>query len=205
MPSATYTQISNVDGETENREVTKSADNVQKYGGEDVPIVVPAANAMLTYLNDDDGTASGTLSPGHTIVDGLGDLHWGTNSCRYGCTIDVTGDAIDLSGGAGDAFPADATPCTVSNQKQVDVDIDGDKVPYIDLLMTRRGHIEFQDAAGDVIRAAKLVAGNLDHWDEDMDDPNPYTGDKITVAFVTNAEAEGECNLRIKFLRDATP
>lgn len=205
MPSGTYSQLLAIDGKSMSRAVSKTDDTALAYGDATSPITLPAANliAAENYTNDADDTASITATAGHTLVTGTADLYWAAG-VRYGCAITVATNAVDLSGGAGDAIPATGTACYLANVVQVNCAIDGDAVSMIGVLATQRAHVAFRDASADLIRAVELAADEPDIYTEDDDGANPYTGDPITVAYATCGTATA-ATLQINALVDSTP
>jgi hypothetical protein len=209
MPSGSASIISAIDGKSQTRTVSKTADNAAHYGDSASPIALPAANAIAAenFTNNGDATATATLTGGHTVVDGTADLYWAAG-VRYGCTVDVTVNSVVISAGAGDALPTTGTACKLANQVQVNCAIDGDLAVMVNVMATKRSHVDFQDADDDSIRAVKLEANNPDLWDEDQLDENaaynPYTGDPITKAMCSNGETAAG-TLQIDVLQDSTP
>jgi len=207
MPSGTHSQLLEIDGESLTRRISKTADNVAKYGDSESPITLPAANAIASenFTNDADDTASATLTEGHTLVTGLADLFWAAG-IRYGITVTVSENSVDITdSGAGDALPATSTACTIANQVQVNAAIDGDLAVLVGVEATKRAHIDFQDADDDSIRAIELQADEPDTWDEDEARTNPYAGDAITKAMAANGDSAAAATLKIRVLQDSTP
>lgn len=203
--AGTYTQLLAIDGKSMSRAVSKTADTALSYGDANSPIALPAANliAAENYTNDGDDTATITATAGHTLVTGTADLYWAAG-VRYGCSITVADNAVDLSGGAGDDLPATGTACYLANVVQVNVAIDGDAVSLIGVVATQRAHVAFHDADDDVIRAVELLANEPDIYTEDDAGANPYTGDPITVAYATCGTTTA-ATLQINVLVDSTP
>lgn len=216
MPPYSRTDQLSVDGETISRAPSGSADNANKYGTGNNPIALPAANLIsgANYTNDGDSTATITATAGHTLVTGKADLYW-DGGIRYGCDITVSTNDVDLSGGAGDAIPASATPCTLANQVQINVSIDGDAAKAVGVeakqsgtstaTITTSAHVDFQDADGDSIRAVELLADEPDIWDDAEGRTNPYTGDPITKAMASNGDETTAKTIKILICQDSTP
>jgi hypothetical protein len=206
MPTGTYSELLAIAGLSMTRNVSKSADTAKIYGDASAPINLPAANAIIgaNYTNDADSTATITATAGHTLVTGKADLYWAAG-VRYGCDITVAVNAVDLSGGAGDAIPATGTACTLANQVTVNAQIDGDNAKLIGVSATKRTHVDFQDVGNATIRALTLQANEPSIWDSDQAGANPYTGNPITHAHVSNGDSAAAATLQILSLEDSTP
>ena len=201
--SGTHSEIASVDGASVTRNITKTGDGAVKR----CP-TLPAANAIsgANYTNNLDGTASATLSAGHTLVSGTADLYW-ASGIRYGCTVVVGGyggNDVTISAGAGTALPDTSTACTIANQVRVDTPIDGDNAELVGVGATRRCHVDFQDVSNATVRQLEVIADENDCYDSDMA-ANPWTGNPITHAHASCGESAGSAVLTIVALVDATP
>jgi hypothetical protein len=206
MPSGSYSVALQIAGLSLTRSVSVNADAAKIFGDASSPIALPPANAIAgaNYTNNGDGTATAILAEGHNLVDGKADLYW-AGGVRYGCTVDVTGTSVSISGGAGDALPASATACTIANQVQVNAAIDGDEVLLVGIGSPKRAHVDLQDASGATVKQTELKPGEPFTWDASSATPNPLTGNPITKALASNGDSAAASTLQILVLEDSTP
>lgn len=206
MASGTYQPVVTIGGATTRQTISKTADHPNNYVG----ITLPAATALSTasFVNDSDGTGTGTLDGGHGLVTGDAlswDLYWATG-VRYGITATITTNAIDFPDtGAGDALPATATECTLVKQVDINTAIDGDAIKLISLNSSLRSHIHFIDVSSASIYPTELIADEPQVWHDTNGLANPYTGNPITAAVASNGETSGAATLDILCLEDSTP
>jgi hypothetical protein len=203
MPTGTHTETLVIEGRLMQRVVDKTADNAGLYGGASAPITLAAGQAASAWVKTDADTAACSLTAGHGYTTGVADVYW-TAGRRYGVTMTVSTDDLTLDGGTGDDFPESAAEdVIVTQQQQVNVTIDGDLAALVGVTATVRGHVDFQDSAGNSICPIDLVADTPDLWDSDMS-TTPYTGAIITKAMVSNGTAAAG-TLEIIVLQDSTP
>ena len=185
MAVGNHTESLSIGGRIMQRNVNLTADNDAGYGGASAPIELAVPSAVTSWVKTDADQAAGDVAAESDVADGLVDVYW-NGGMRYGVTADRTSNSVTFDGGTGDDFPesADVTVVCV-NQKQVNVSIDGDLASAVGVLATVPAHADFQDAAGDSIRAVELTANEPDMWDSE-EATNPYTGDPITKAMVSN-------------------
>lgn len=187
MGVANHTESASVGGRIHQRSVDKSADNDIIIGGTSSPVTLITPSAVTSWVKTDADTAAGDVSAGSVIPAGVSVVDvWWDDGLRYGVDCTRTSNSLALDGGTGDAFPesADVT-VVVAEQQQINVALDGDLAAVVSILSTVPAHIDFQDADDDSIRAVELVANEPDMWDSDQAS-NPYTGDPIVKAMVTN-------------------
>jgi hypothetical protein len=185
MGLGNHTETITVGSRLMQRNIDKTADNETLLGGAAAPIVLTQPTAVTSWVKTDANTAAGDVAGASTIATGKVDVWW-NGGMRYGVDCVRTVNALALDGGAGTDFPSSAdTTVVVANQQQVNVSIDGDLAEIVGVLATVPAHLDFQDSAGDSIRALTLVANEPDMWDSD-EASNPYTGDPITKAMTTN-------------------
>lgn len=206
MASGTYQMVVSIGGATTHETINKTADHTNNY----LAVNLPVATALATgsFVNDSDGTGSGTLDGGHGLVTGDAlswDLYWATG-VRYGITATITTNAIDFPAtGAGDALPATATECTLVRQVDINTAIDGDEISLISLNSSLRSHIHFIDVGSASIYATELIANEPQVWHDTNGLANPYTGNPITAAVASNGETSAAATLNILSLEDSTP
>lgn len=185
MGVGTHTESLTVGSRLMQRTVDKTADNETLIGGAASPVTLTQPSAVTSWVKTDANTAAGDVAAGSPVATGKVDVWW-SGGMRYGVDCTRTTNSLALDGGTGTDFPASAnTTVVVANQQQVNVSIDGDLAALVGVLATVPAHADFQDAAGDSIRALSLDANEPDMWDSDMA-TTPYTGDPITKAMVTN-------------------
>lgn len=205
MPQGTLATVLSIGGITLQKTITKTADHANTYGNASDDISLPAATEFLDFQNDEDGTATCTLSPGHGLSTGTYDLYW-TAGIRYGVTVTITGDNADIPDtGAGDALPADDTTVNLSEQVQINTAIDGDAVTLFGMSSTLRSHVDFQDSGSSSIDEEELLADEPFTWHDTSGLTNPLTGNPITKALVSNGVTSGAAILTILSLEDSTP
>lgn len=68
---------------------------------------------VSNWVKTDADTGVATMSSGHGLINGTYEASW-SGGTRTGLTGTFAGDDLTLDGGSGDAFPASATPMTVS-------------------------------------------------------------------------------------------
>lgn len=206
MSLGTYQLVVNIGGATTHETINKTADHTNNYVG----ISLPAATDLVSasFVNDADGTGSGTLAGGHGLVTGdplSWDLYWATG-VRYGITATITTNDIDFPDtGAGDALPDTATECTLVKQVDINTAIDGDAIKLISLNSSLRSHIHFIDVASSPLYATELIANEPQVWHDTNGLANPYTGAPIGSAVASNGETSGAATLDILCLEDSTP
>jgi hypothetical protein len=143
-------------------------------------------------------TATIAMVTGHGLTDGTFDVH-GVGWCRYGCTIDFTGDSAAVTGGAGDALANGAVVVTAA--VTLDVAFDGDNLALIGVGASRQTSVRFLKANSDVIADLLIVANGAWGWDEDSAIANPLTGDAVASVEVSNGSATYESALKITGLQ----
>lgn len=167
---------------------------------------VPAAQAgtLTTRTSDTAGTV--TLGAGHGLVDGDHvDLYW-SGGRRYNVTVGtVAGNAVPISGGAGDNLPVQDAPLTVARQVQVAPGtFSGDALVAIGANCAQRGHLSFYDTTN-LRHQLDLAAGEPWFWIAGSGPANPLAGFTITHVQASHEDVASAQVLRIGILLDATP
>lgn len=182
-----HTESLSVGGRLMQRSVDKAGDNQTLVGGTAAPVTLTAPKLATSWVKTDADTAACDIPAGHGWGDGAHNVDvFFAAGMRYGVVGTVSTNAVALEGGTGTDFPASAdTTCVVALQQQVNVSIDGDLAKLVGVNATVPAHVTFEDASSDVIRALTLAANEPDMWDDEKA-TNPYTGDPITKAMVTN-------------------
>jgi hypothetical protein len=195
-----------IDGKMYSRSKNFTADNPNHYGDASTPITIPAGTACVaaSFVNDADGTASATLPAGHGLATGTYDVYW-DGGMRYGVTGTIAVNALDLdNSGDGDDWPVSTTDIIISEQAtQVNIALDGDAAEQFACISTVRGQLSLYDASDNLIASLALSASEPYAWDSDQA-TNPFTGDPITYAYVTNGTTAAG-SFRASVLQDSTP
>ena len=134
------------------------------------------------------------------------DVFW-TGGIRYGMTVGtVAGTSIPISGGSGDALPAQDTAVTIDEQTVLDSDFDGDKVEIMVAMSTKRGHLDIQDSSagssggGVSLDATELTANEPHQWVADQGITNPLASSLVGAIVVTNGDSSAAATFKIGFL-----
>lgn len=204
MPTSTITVTGSVGGITIQGTVSRTAE-----GQISQEVSLPAADAgMLTArVSDSEGTLT-MDDAGHGISTGdIVDVYW-EGGVRYGMTVGtVSGTSVPIGGvggpGAGDPLPAQDTPVTADVQVVVNTDFDGDDLEIIDVMSTRRGHIDFQDSGSASLHATELKANEPWWWISDTGITNPLSGNPVDKAVVSNGDSQNAATLKIGVLYDS--
>jgi len=207
MPKGTLATVASIGGSTIQKTITKEADNTVVHGDGSTSISLPVATLLADYQNDEDSTATGTLTAGHGLGDGAHtfDLYWATG-VRYGVACTISTNAVDITNsGAGDALPVDDTVVNVCDQVLINTAIDGDVVVLIVMNSSLRTSVACHDVGDAVIEAIELLANEPYHWHDTNGITNPFTGNPITYLAVSNGTTTAAAILQILVLQDSTP
>jgi hypothetical protein len=202
----------NIGGLSSTRTVVRSADNADVYNP-----ALAAGNVGVLTVRTDDTDGSLTLEDGHDISTGdVIDIHWvdatGLNKVAYGATVGtVATNVVPFTGASGDVLPAAAYAVVADEQIIINTTIDGDELEMIgitpefaDVSLSKGVRLDFQDSGNATIEALALVANQPYTWWTLSGITNPFTGNPITHAHVSNGETT-VCTLKIAALQDATP
>ena len=205
MPNGTLATVASIGGATIQQTITKSADNTVVHGDGSTSISLPVATLLADYQNDEDDTATGTLTAGHGLATGTYDLYW-ADGVRYGVACTITTNTVDITNsGAGDALPVDDTVVNMSEQVLINTAIDGDALVLIVMNSSLRTSVVCHDVDDDVIEPIELLANQPYHWHDTSGIANPFTGDPITYLAVSNGATSAAAILQILVLQDSTP
>jgi hypothetical protein len=211
MGAGSHTESLTLGGRSLTRSASTTGDSDTLLGGTAAPIALAAGFTVTAWVQTDADTAACNLPAGHGYGDGahLVDVYDSAGViCRYGVTGTITTNAVILEGGSkpadGAGFPATSTVgMIVCHQQQVNVAIDGDLAKLVGVLADVPAHVDFQDGSSDSIRAFSLAEDEPDMWDSGQA-TNPYTGDPITKAMVSNGSTTAG-TLEILVSQDSTP
>jgi len=168
---------------------------------------------LSTRTNNTDGTL--TMEAGHGFTTAaVIDLYW-AGGVRYGVVVGtVATNSVPISGGAGDNLPAQATAITAVLESQANIFIDGDNTELlaIELRTNNRalrtaGHVAFYDADDALVAELDLVANIPQVYDIAAGITNPFTGEPITYAKISQAGSLTTENYQLQIIGvyDATP
>lgn len=169
--------------------------------------------SLTTRTDNTDGEL--TMTAGHGITTAaVIDLYWAGGN-RYGVVVGtVATNAVPISGGAGDNLPAGSTAITAVVQSTANIYIDGDNTELLaielrtnDRTLRTAGHAAFYDADDALVAAVDLVANVPQVYDLASGITNPFTGDPITYAKISQAGSvtTETYQLQIIGVYDATP
>lgn len=212
MASGTYAITVSAGGLSISRSIVRTGDGVGA-----VEIAVPAADAGSLTTRTDDETGTLTMDDaGHGITTGSTiDLYWSGGS-RHGITVGtVSGTSVPIGAddsGTGDVLPSAATAITADVQLAFNVSVDGDELAllgveltYSNTSETSSGYLSLLDSGSSEIAALALTANQPRSYDITGGDTNPFTGNVITNAVVTQGSSSNAATLRMCFIQDATP
>ncbi len=174
-----------------------------------------AAKTGTLTTRTDDNTGTLTMDSGHGITTGqIVDIYWSGGVQRKVTVGTVATNSVPIDLGVGDVLPIATTAVTVCVRVNVNTAIDGDNAKIIAIVLetttkTLRtaGHVSFYDAADDEIAEIDLVANVPQVWDIEGGSANPFTGDVITYARVSNGGSSSTevYTLKIVGVQDASP
>lgn len=198
MPDVSYTQSLVVGGITISGTLSRSAE-----GQISQVVSLPAAKAGTLSTRTGDTEGELTLGESHGITTGMTvNVYW-TGGRRYGVTVGtVAGLVVPISGGDGDVLPAEDTAVTAAQVVEVDVDFDGDLAVLLAASVSKAGHVDIQDGAGDQIVGLDLAAGEPWVWADGGPLANPLAGETVgQIVAANSATTAGE--LRFGALYDS--
>lgn len=211
MAQLTYSVAVTGLGGNISRQLSREAD-----AGIALDVSVPKGYAGTLSTRTDNETGTLTLSSGHAITTGMiVDLYW-SGGKRTGITVGtVSVNSVPIGAddsGSGNNLPSQDTVIVASERIPFNIALDGDAVSILGLQMKYNNSTEtaesraiFVDSADDVIATIDLTANEARVYDIEAGDDNPFTGDPITDAFVSNASSSYDATLKILGLQDATP
>lgn len=189
------------------KSINRTGDHANAY-----EVNLPVAWPLSAWVKTDADTAAGNLPAGHGQTSGTYDVYW-TGGKLIGATGTVTGDALALDLGTGDAYPASGnTTVKVCKQVSVNAAIDGDAIAilavsleYVDPNSTAVGYIDLKDAGAASIEAINLAANAPLTYDIAGGATNVFTGNPITVAKCSHNNTSYAATLKLLSLEDSTP
>lgn len=176
-------------------------------------MAVAAAIAGILTTRTDANTGIITVASGHGVLDTDTVDLYDEDGLLLRKDVDVTAvtaTTISIDAGTGDDLPAADEVVNVAKQQTLSCNIDGDAIQIIGLILevpgaTSEGRALFEDAANDDIADLTLVANNSQIYHVAGGVTNPFTGDPITRAKVTNGNTTLAGVLKIISMEDRTP
>lgn len=204
-PPASFGIVLSVGGITINQQVVHQGDHPNPY---EIPLA--AAKTLTDWVKTDLNTAAGNLPAGHGYASGKFDCYWAGGK-RTGVDGTVTVNALALDGGAGDDFPASGATVHVQPPAQINCHIDGDalliigvSLEYAEAGSTERGYLDLRAGAA-TIKAIDLAANCPQVWDIASGAANEFTGEPITVGWVSHSDPLHAATLKLLAMEDSTP
>lgn len=186
-------------------------------GGSDREVTILKGYAGTLTTRTDANTGTITLDAGHGIstsdnVD-IYAVVGGVLTVQYNVTVGtVSGDSMPFDLGIGDDLPVVSSAVVVSIRQQVNVDVDGDNLVLLALKqkfasssVTSMGHVDFHDSADDEIAEIDLQPNGVQVFDVTGGSANPFTGDPITYAMISNGSSVYDATFQMTWLQDTTP
>ena len=202
MATGTLSVVASIGGATLQKTISETFDHPNTYEGIVMTAGIAVTDGSYVYAAADN--CAGNVAGGHGITNGAIDVYW-TAGLRYDCNAVVTGNALVITGGTGDNFPANNTnSVVVCEPEQVNTAIDGDEVQLMVINATKRGSVDFEDGADGVIKQIELAADTPYTYAQSGGETSPFTGDPITVCFYSNGTTTAGV-LTILSGEDSTP
>jgi len=193
--------------------ITRSTPRTTDGGGSnEVVVAVGAAGSLTTRTTDTTGTVTMT-SGSHGITTGQNvNIFW-SGGVQYDVTVGtVSGTAVPFSGGSGDVMPIATTAVVVSPRLTFNCSVDGDSLSllamqqfFADQTVSTKSHIQFLDSGSAAIAEIDLDALTPKVYDIAGGDSNPFTGNPITSAIVSNGSTTDAGTLKLLWVQDSTP
>jgi hypothetical protein len=190
---------------------------VTRTGSASIGLIETLAAAKTGQLTTRTDNTSGelTMTAGHGFTTAVViDLYW-TGGVRYGVIVGtVATNAVPISGGAGDNLPTNMTNITAVVQATANIYIDGDNTEIIaielrtnDRSLRTAGHVALYDVGDALIAAVDLVANIPQVYDLASGITNPFTGNPITYAKISQSGSLTTENYQLQIIGvyDATP
>lgn len=204
MATGTLSIVANIGGVSIQKTITETGDHSNVYGDGGTMIALAAGKAAANWVATNTVVANFTLVGGHGYTTGKMDIYWNAG-VRYDVDAVVSSNAVSLTNGTGNTYPANASTDVIACAPQaINTAIDGDNVQLLCINATQKGSVLFKDASGDNIAQVDLVADQPFLWNVSSGQANPLTGDPITVCYASNGTVTAGV-LTIMSLEDSTP
>lgn len=129
------------------------------------------------------------------------DVYW-DGGLRHGCSVSaIDGNDITLSGGSGDALPAESSAVVLCEATEINYDVDGDDINLIAGYFSGRGFMDIRSDSASLY-SREFAAASTWFLDIASLDSNPLTGDPIDSVRVSNGTTAA-ITVRIASLDDS--
>lgn len=173
-------------------------------GGGNREIALPIGYAATDWVKTDADTAACNVGAGHALVSGLADVYW-TGGVRYGVTITVSTNALTLEGGTGTDFPASGnSTVVVSQQVEIDFQVDGDNLAAIVISCDQACHFDIQKSNDASIKALSIAADAEWDWFDSSGVTNELAGDPAHHIMASNASTTTAATFIVAYEYDST-
>lgn len=177
----------------------------------EMTVAAAIAGELTTRTDNDTGVV--TVASGHGILDTDTVDLYDEDGALLRKDVDVTAvsaTTISINAGSGDNLPAANEVVNVAKQQTLNCNIDGDAIQIIGVILevpgaTSEGRALFEDAAGDDIADLTLVANKSQISHVAAGASNPFAGDPITVARISNGNTTLAGVFKIISMEDRTP
>lgn len=179
--------------------------------------------AGIAATIDSQGSSTVILPDGHNLDDEESvDVYWTSGSgssldykVRYNCTLNFTGDSSSssssgaedtatLTGGGGDALPADGTSVVIGKKVAINLAASGDTVDMLLLNSTKRGYAEFFTSVPARIDGVQVMANETWAWWKHCGTANILDGETVATIHVSNGETSA-ATFKVGFSYDPSP
>lgn len=207
MPRATVQLIAAVAGTSLQKTYTRTGNTEIAL---ELALPVGKTGTVKVRNADDDAQLEMSGAVASVIVNDKVDVYW-SSGVRYGMNVDAVNggsDTFDLTGGAGDALPAQTTSIVMTEQVVANVAIDGDNASIVAVIVedtsggSAAAHVDLQDTGNATIAELDLVANIPRFYDLTSGVANPFTGNPITHVHASNGSSTAAATLKVVALID---
>jgi hypothetical protein len=178
--------------------------NDDEDGGGNREVVLPLGTLATGWVKTDADTAACDVAAGSLIANGKVDVRWDVG-IRYGVVCTRTVNALALEGGTGTDFPASAEDsCVVSQQVEIDFQVDGDNLVAIAAQADQEVHLDFQEGDDTSIYPISIAADSVWDWFLSSGIENELAGDPMGHIAASNGSVTADTTLVIAFSYDST-
>lgn len=211
MASGRYSASLSLGGVAISASVLRTFDHPNPY-----EVSLPAGKPVTAWVKSSASIAACNFATGHGYTNGNFDVYWtiaGVNYVRYGVPGTISTDALSLSGGAGDDFPATATTgIVVTKQVTINTQIDGDAISILGIIVESTNvssvspaHIDMKSVAPATIAEIDMVANVPKIYDITGGATNIFTGNPIVASYASCGSSSESLTLKILSGEDSTP
>ncbi len=201
MPSVTLTHTVAIAGVTITQQQAHTADGAIGYETQPTNLIPAAKTGSLTTRTDNTNGVV-TAQAGHGLVTSdKVDVFW-VGGRRYGVTCTVSGNAVTLSGGAGDNLPVATTAVTLSKRRLVNLGFDGDALLMLIAGNDRRCNADFQAANGTSLLSVLMTPGEGYGGVSGVNGTNPLAATLVAQVLVGNADSTNPLIFKVGVIYD---